>query len=471
MNFVRYLIQLGLLSAVLGGSVVGYRALKAAKERPEAVETVDEGKIVLAHRVGRRNFSVPIVGYGTAQPEHVYSVRPQVSGRIVRLSENFVEGRSVAQGEFLFEIDKQDIAIAILEREATIQEAAATMMEIRAQVDPIDSEIRRLRQKIGDLQNNVRVKQQAIDLAAKEVARLRPLVEAGSIAKSQLETAQIALNQHEQAILEPKSELAQTPILIEQRDGEKKAVLARIDTVEAQRKVALAGLEKAKLDMTRTVLTSSVKAIVVRSPDLGGVPAKILALGAFVAAGEDVGRQLMEAAGAMDLPVAHDHAAARGIRGAGEDAVADTITSILAKIGEVRVEYFRDPTYSWTGVLDRIKGNIDETTRTLTAIVRVAGSGNDVIPGKTIPLAPGMFCRVLVPGYEHREAIVIPRSALRADNKVFRIEDGRLAIREVSPLQILETEVVLRSGLDPGDILVLSDLPAAVPGQKLRPSF
>ncbi len=471
MILFRYTFQLGLFGGILIASVLGFLGLKASRVDPDAAESVEEGKLVQAMKVSRRRFDTPIVGFGSAQAEHIYSIRPQVSGRVVRLSPNFAEGRSVSKGEFLFEMEKQDIEIAILEREATIAQATAAMQEVEAQVVPIDAEIRRLRQQGADLEATIRVKQQAIDLARKEVERLTPLVERGSIAKSQLEAAQIALNQHEQSILDPKSQLTQLPILVQQREEEKTGILARIETLEAQKDAANAGLEKSRLDLTRTVLASSVNALVVRSPPFGGVPPKILALGDYVAAGEDVGLQLMEDDGAMEIAVPLDISDALWVRGAGVQAEADTIATILPKIGEVRIEYFRDPAYTWTGVVDRIKGGLDETTRTLTAIVRVAEPGHGVVPGRKLPLAPGMFCRVLIPGYEHEDAIVIPRITLRADNKVYLIRDGRLVIQAVVPLQILEDEVVLRSGLEAGDVLVLSDLPSAAPGQKLRPKF
>jgi hypothetical protein len=79
-----------------------------------------------------------------------------------------------------------------------------------------------------------------------------------------------------------------------------------------------------------------------------------------------------------------------------------------------------------------------------------------------------MFVRVKIKGITVPDVYVIPRSALRARDQVFIFRDGRLDVRPVQILRKGENEVVVQNGLKDGERLILSAIPAAVPGMRLR---
>jgi multidrug efflux pump subunit AcrA (membrane-fusion protein) len=68
-----------------------------------------------------------------------------------------------------------------------------------------------------------------------------------------------------------------------------------------------------------------------------------------------------------------------------------------------------------------------------------------------------------------KDAIVLPRSALRNGNEVLVVDDDtRLRRRSVDVLRSEDEQVVIGSGLLAGEAVVVSPLPSAVEGMPVR---
>jgi hypothetical protein len=79
-----------------------------------------------------------------------------------------------------------------------------------------------------------------------------------------------------------------------------------------------------------------------------------------------------------------------------------------------------------------------------------------------------MFVKVGIQGVTLSDVYVIPRSALRPGDNVYIYADGALAIRPVKIIRKGHDEAVFRNGVNEGERLILSAIPAAVQGMKLR---
>ncbi len=89
-----------------------------------------------------------------------------------------------------------------------------------------------------------------------------------------------------------------------------------------------------------------------------------------------------------------------------------------------------------------------------------------------MPMAVGMFVDAEIAGVEERSAFVMPRLALRSEDKVYVInEDNELEIREVDVLSTSEERVLVVSGVRAGDRVVTSPVPNAVEGMAVEPIF
>ena len=85
-------------------------------------------------------------------------------------------------------------------------------------------------------------------------------------------------------------------------------------------------------------------------------------------------------------------------------------------------------------------------------------------------MAVGMFVSAHIDGVARQSAYVMPRLALRAQDKVYVINsENRLEIRTVNVLSTSKERVLVRSGVNPGEWVVTSTLPNAVDGMEVEP--
>jgi RND family efflux transporter MFP subunit len=117
----------------------------------------------------------------------------------------------------------------------------------------------------------------------------------------------------------------------------------------------------------------------------------------------------------------------------------------------------------WKGEVVRSEGKIDETTRMVNVVVRV------IKPyARKPPLAIGLFVRVAIQGRMLPEAVRIPRSALHQGNVVWIVKDGRLRFRTVTVARVEPNAVLLESGLQDGEMVVVTALKAVTDNMVVR---
>jgi multidrug efflux pump subunit AcrA (membrane-fusion protein) len=85
------------------------------------------------------------------------------------------------------------------------------------------------------------------------------------------------------------------------------------------------------------------------------------------------------------------------------------------------------------------------------------------------PLAAGLYVEAEIMGHEVRDAVVIPRSAVRDADRVLIVDgEDRLRYRDVEIIRRAGEEVIIGSGLAPGERLCLSALSAVTDGMHVR---
>jgi RND family efflux transporter MFP subunit len=118
----------------------------------------------------------------------------------------------------------------------------------------------------------------------------------------------------------------------------------------------------------------------------------------------------------------------------------------------------------WVGKVVRAEGKLDERTRMVNVVIRV-----DKPYATRPPLAAGLFVTVEIKGRTIDNAAVIPRSALRADNRVWIVDEhGNLTFRDVEVARLTQTSAILKSGITKGEMVVISALNAVTDGMQVR---
>ena len=130
--------------------------------------------------------------------------------------------------------------------------------------------------------------------------------------------------------------------------------------------------------------------------------------------------------------------------------------------------------FHWQGVITRALGEIDPRNRMARVVVTVAEPLSSDRKGTSLlnELLPGMFVEVHLQGEEISDVIAVPRGAVHDNETVWIVGDeNRLHIREVDIVRRERDEVLVQSGLDSGEKIVLTSLTGAAEGMLLRPQM
>ena len=125
------------------------------------------------------------------------------------------------------------------------------------------------------------------------------------------------------------------------------------------------------------------------------------------------------------------------------------------------------PSAVWEARVLRISDSIDATRQTLGIVVGVDNPYEKIIPGKRPPLIKGMYTAVDLYA-PSRPAMVIPRKALHQGRVYIANGDDKLDIRPVD-IQLTQGDlVVIRSGIEEGERVIITDLIPVIEGMPLQ---
>jgi RND family efflux transporter MFP subunit len=222
----------------------------------------------------------------------------------------------------------------------------------------------------------------------------------------------------------------------------------------AEARAALQGaeatLERARLELSRTSI---------RAPFDGRVESTSVDAGQFVTPGTALGSLYATDVAEVALPVAPRDLVFLDIGLAENPGNSGPTAEIDARLAGA--------THRWKGRVVRTSGQFDERTRMLTVFVEILdplGLASD-----NPPLMMGAFVDATIAGRSVGGVVVLPRSALRSDNRVLIIdEEDRLQFRNIEILRIQEDQVVVAGGLRTGERVCVSPLETALEGMKVR---
>ena len=223
---------------------------------------------------------------------------------------------------------------------------------------------------------------------------------------------------------------------------------------EPQLKLAQAGLEAARAALRQARVNLERCSII--APFAGRVLDVDIDVGQYLRAGNPIGTIYATDIAEITVPVPDDDLAWIRLDQAGSGAGQVQITADFAGAHHV-----------WTGRAVRLGGAVDARSRLVPVVVEVDNPYQE--DGTRPPLVEGMFVEVTFPGTPPAGAVVIPRSALRPDNRVWVVAPGdTLRIREVTVAQAGIDEALVTDGLMPGELVCTSNLQYVTDGMAVR---
>jgi RND family efflux transporter MFP subunit len=222
---------------------------------------------------------------------------------------------------------------------------------------------------------------------------------------------------------------------------------------EPQLAAARAALEGAKADLDKARL--NLERTRVRAPFDGRVSSKSVDLGQFVAVGQRLARVFSVEAAEIMVPLEDVDLQWIAVPGFSSGEEGESKATVIATIAGQNIDR--------PAKLMRTEGRIDERTRMVNVIVRV-DRPYDARP----PLAMGLFVRVEIEGIELPAAAWLPRSSVHEGDIVYVVDgESRIRFRQVEIARRDRDEVLIRSGLESGDMIVVSPMKIVTEGMKV----
>jgi hypothetical protein len=383
------------------------------------------------------DYTVQIREYGAAEPKRVATISPQVAGKVLWKSPDFVRWGQVAKGQKLLEIDKTDYLQA--------------KQSAEAQIGILDAQKQRLTQQKQNLDSLLEIERSRLELARKQLQNARKLLAENAASPQDVDSLQEALLARQASLIQITNEISLIPRQLEEID---------------------ARLEGARTELARA--KTALERVEIRSPVTGGVLASTIEEQVPVAVGQDCGQVF--ATDVMEIPVSvpaaelawidRDKIGCKPEPGQAE-TLPDPQTSVRADV------YWQDQ--HWIGCVDRLEPGLEAQTRAARLIVRVVNS----LQKNPNPLERNMFCRVVIHGRTLPRAVLLPRLAVRESDRgpyVLLAEDGRLARKWIQPARYSRDQAMLVpspnngfGGLEPRDQVIQSQLAAEILGMHVEP--
>ena len=218
---------------------------------------------------------------------------------------------------------------------------------------------------------------------------------------------------------------------------------------------AEANLEKTRRDLDRTQI---------RAPYAGRVRQENVDLGQFVSTGSPLATIYAIDKAEIRLPLPDNELAYLELpllyRGQQPEQLGPKVLLRASFAGE---------DYEWQGRIVRTEGEIDRTSRMVHAVAEVTNPYGRTEDRRRPPLAVGMFVEAEIQGVVAENVVVLPRAALRNDGRVLVVDSSnRLRFRQVDVFRKTKQEVIIRSGLESGEKVLLSPLGAVTDGMEVR---
>ncbi len=129
----------------------------------------------------------------------------------------------------------------------------------------------------------------------------------------------------------------------------------------------------------------------------------------------------------------------------------------LLRIGKSVTLANLNKTKTYTGIVTRINGRVDQATQTITAFIEVEEPS----------LKEGMYLEASLDAKNEENAIEIDRSLLQEGNKIFVVKDSVLDVVDVNPVYFSDKKVVLK-GVPNQTVILSKSVPGAYAGMLIK---
>ncbi len=388
--------------------------------------------------IGEHQLRSTITGFGTVKPSLTLSAKSEVSGRITYRHPELKKGAILLKDTVVIRIDDKDYQLALRQAQADLLSTHASLKEMQL--------------KIENTQLDLKLANEKLAVRQKELTRLEKLSASGAVSQSMLDAERQNRLQQQQEV--------------QQLENQQTTLPSEVEVLNAKIDIAQAKVEQSQRDLDRTE---------VRLPFTARVRQVSAEQDQFVAKGTN----LFDLSGIdkveinAQFPLSQFRQIAANFDK--EKLTLSNLTStteghnFFSSLGlSATVNIAGSDISSWAATVERLSDDLDPQSRTVGVVVSVTGNYENIDPSARPPLLEGNYMQVLLRGAAS-QYFAIPRFAVH-EQHVYRVDDdNKLERLELVEPQYLGELALVKTGLQEGDQLIVSDVFPAVNGMNLDP--
>lgn len=399
---------------LLAAGAVGASYLIRTKPRVEPSPPTERVWTVDAVAVRLTDEQPDIQLFGKIFAARQIQVRTLVTGQVVKIHPNLVEGGLVRRGEVILAIDE-------FEYRSALKESEARLAEVRARI--VEREARRLAETQA-----LKRDREILAVLARDLKRARQLRKRGNISVQALDKKRLELSRQQRAIVLRQNGIDAEAARLEQE----KATIERLDVA----------VQRARYNLERTN---------VRAPFDGVFQNVTAQAGQRLSVNDRVG-SLIDT-GRLEARFHISDAQYGRLTGTSQGVIGRK-ARVIWRVGQRELVL--------NAVVARVGAQIDTASGGVELFARIENRE------AAASLRPGAFVEVLIPDRVYARVAKVPETVLHPGNVVYGVDDGRLVQRRAAIVGRVGNDVLLRGELSEGERLVTTQSVAIAPGLRVE---
>lgn len=418
----KWIVGLGLLLVVAGGSFIGWRLLGGRENQPPAAAQQQMmGVPVELATVERTSLEETSDFVGTLEAERAVELRSEIEGRISEISVQ--AGDFVEQGQIVARLNNDEAQAQLMQARANLERTQARLSELEAGTRV--EEIAQAEATLNSRRAQLRDANSALNLAIRRVERNESLAAQGAIPRDTLDEVRDRAERAQARVREIESQINEAAAQL--RQLENGARPEEIEQARAQVSEAAAQVRASEVVLQNSEVVSPVAGFV------GDIPVKV---GDFVSQGDNLTTVTQNQTLDLRLAVPLERATQleMGLPVEMTDAQGNRLT---------------------TGRISFISPQVDSNSQSI-----LAKASFDNPNGR---LRTGQFVRARIVWNQISNAIAIPTTAViyeGTDRFVFVADTSQeppVAKRQAVQLGLIKDDLVeVKEGINAGDRIIVS---------------
>ncbi|MCO1336162.1 hypothetical protein MO867_17660 [Microbulbifer sp. OS29] len=395
--------------------------LVSFRQQPQRAETKVAVIPVQVIEVQKTPLRARVIAFGEVHPSTFLEANAEVSGKVIYISPNLKQGSMIPAGTRVLSIDDADYQLAVPQAESDLAVHRANLQEL--EVEKTNSG------------RSLEIAQRTLELGERELSRKKKMAVKGSVSRSTADSEERNVLSLRQDLQTQQSQLSLFPT-------KRKVLEAQINRAEAM-------VRDSQYDLRRTQVSLPYD---VRIGQVHIEKEQYVSRGArlFDASGVD------QVEISAELPMVQAAPLFRNLqlpeaRTLSPDDLSEALLGLEARVTLVGGRGKRE----WRGRVVRLGETLDRISRTLPIVMAVDDLYRHTVSEAKPPLFLGMYTRV---------ELLAPSSPALDEGRVYLVQNNQLRIRPVEVDYHQDDTTIIRSGLESGEKVIVTDVIPALNG-------